>query len=55
MLYGVIIFDFDVPYAYLIHTLKKYKKTKSYVCLFFKTWKLKLILLENRITIPEKR
>jgi len=33
MLYGVIIFDFNVPHAYLINMLKKHKKLKvMFVC-----------------------
>jgi len=33
MLYGVIILDFNVPNAYLIHMLKMHKKLKSmFVC-----------------------
>jgi len=33
MLYGVIIFDFVLPHAYLIHMLKRHKKLKTmFVC-----------------------
>jgi len=33
MLYGVIIFDFNVPHAYLIHRLNRHKKLKDmFVC-----------------------
>ena len=40
MLYGVIIFDFNVPHVYLIHMMKRHKKLKvTFVCFSkFQNW-----------------